>query len=166
MKTIVVTGASAGIGAAIARRLGRDGNQLVLAARRAEALRDVAKDCDGGAITVVADVTRRADVERIRGEALNAYGAIDVWINNAGRGDDAADGGGGRRRRGRAERASARGDLHEPGEPGDGPAVARRTRRAVMHPSSPQAPQMADESMVRNLAAQAEAIWPQEQAIV
>jgi len=85
-KTVVITGASAGIGAAIARRLGRDGNQIVLAARRAEALRDVAKDCDAGAITVVADVTRRADVERIRDEGLNAYGAIDVWINNAGRG--------------------------------------------------------------------------------
>ena len=86
MKTIVITGASAGIGAAMARRLARDGNRLALAARRAEALRTVANDCEAGAITVVADVTRRADVERIRDEALNAFGEIDVWINNAGRG--------------------------------------------------------------------------------
>jgi short-subunit dehydrogenase len=86
VKTIVITGASAGIGAAMARRLARDGNRLALAARRAEALRVVANDCEAGAITVVADVTRRADVERIRDEALRAFGDVDVWINNAGRG--------------------------------------------------------------------------------
>lgn len=86
MKTIVITGASAGIGAATARRLGRDGHQLALAARRAEALRKVADDVESGAITVVADVTRRADVERLRDEALRAFGSVDVWINNAGRG--------------------------------------------------------------------------------
>jgi len=86
VKTIVITGASAGIGAAMARRLARDGNRLALAARRAEALRAVANDCEAGAITVVADVTRRADVERIRDEALRAFGDVDVWINNAGRG--------------------------------------------------------------------------------
>jgi len=86
MKTIVITGASAGIGAAMARRLGRDDNQLALAARRAEALRSVAAGIDAAAITVVADVTRRADVERLRDEALRAFGSVDVWINNAGRG--------------------------------------------------------------------------------
>lgn len=86
MKTIVITGASAGIGAAMARRLARDGYRLALAARRADALRAVAEDCEAGAITVVADVTRRADVERLRDETLRAYGEIDVWINNAGRG--------------------------------------------------------------------------------
>ena len=86
MKTVVITGASAGIGAAMARRLARDGHRLALAARRAEALRAVAEDCEAGAITVVTDVTRRTDVERLRDETLRAYGEIDVWINNAGRG--------------------------------------------------------------------------------
>jgi len=86
MRTIVITGASSGIGAAIARRLGRDGNKLALAARRAEALRAVAAECGPGALAVVADVTRREDVERLRDEALRAFGAVDVWINNAGRG--------------------------------------------------------------------------------
>jgi len=86
VKTIVITGASSGIGAAMARRLGRDGHQIALAARRAEALRAVAADIDSGAITVVADVTRRADVERLRDETLRAFGSVDVWINNAGRG--------------------------------------------------------------------------------
>jgi NADP-dependent 3-hydroxy acid dehydrogenase YdfG len=86
MRTIVITGASSGIGAAIARRLGRDGNNLALAARRAEALQAVAAECGTGALAVVTDVTRRADVERLRDEALRAFGAVDVWINNAGRG--------------------------------------------------------------------------------
>ena len=86
MKTIVITGASAGIGAAMARRLARDGNQLALAARRAEALRAVVAETEAAAITVVADVTRRADVERLRDEAIRAFGSVDVWINNAGRG--------------------------------------------------------------------------------
>jgi NADP-dependent 3-hydroxy acid dehydrogenase YdfG len=86
MKTIVITGASSGIGAAMARRLGRDGHQLVLAARRADALRAVVAEIDAAAITVVTDVTRRADVERLRDEALRAFGSVDVWINNAGRG--------------------------------------------------------------------------------
>jgi NADP-dependent 3-hydroxy acid dehydrogenase YdfG len=85
-KTIVITGASAGIGAAIARRLGLDGHNLVLAARRAPELDAVARDSRTHAITVVADVTRRADVVRLRDEALRAFPAVDVWINNAGRG--------------------------------------------------------------------------------
>jgi NADP-dependent 3-hydroxy acid dehydrogenase YdfG len=86
MRTIVITGASAGIGAAIARRLGRDGNKLALAARREDVLRDVARESAPDAIAVVADVTHRADVERLRDEALRAFGGVDVWINNAGRG--------------------------------------------------------------------------------
>src|SRR5438094_815414 len=86
MRTIVITGASAGIGAAIARRLGRDGNRVALAARRAEPLEAVAAESGAGALAVVADVTRREDVERLRDEAIRAFGGVDVWINNAGRG--------------------------------------------------------------------------------
>src|SRR5436190_4104988 len=86
MKSIVITGASAGIGAAIARRLGRDGNNLALAARRADLLQGVARASAPDAIAVATDVTRREDVERLRDEALRAFGAVDVWINNAGRG--------------------------------------------------------------------------------
>jgi NADP-dependent 3-hydroxy acid dehydrogenase YdfG len=85
-KTIVITGASAGIGAAIARRLGRDGHKLALAARRADLLRDVAGESAPDAIAVAADVTLREDVERLRDETLRAFGTVDVWINNAGRG--------------------------------------------------------------------------------
>jgi len=87
---VVVTGASGGIGAAIARRLGTDGYRLVLAARREDALRQVADAATaagaGGAVVVPTDVTRRDDVLRLRDAALDAFGAFDVWINNAGRG--------------------------------------------------------------------------------
>lgn len=85
-KVVVITGASGGIGAALARRLGADGHALVLAARRADALEAVAREASADAVAVPADVTRRADVERIRDEALRAFGRVDAWVNNAGRG--------------------------------------------------------------------------------
>jgi short-subunit dehydrogenase len=83
---IVITGASAGIGEALARELVSRGARVVLSARTAETLNAVAASLGPAARAVVADVTRRADVERIRDEALAAFGRIDVWINNAGRG--------------------------------------------------------------------------------
>lgn len=85
----VITGASSGIGAALARRLGRKGIRLVLAARRPDALRAVAEEA-GDAHTVVADVTRRADVDRLRDSALSTFGRVDIWLNNAGRGINAS----------------------------------------------------------------------------
>lgn len=86
MKTVVITGASSGIGAALARRLGRGGHQLVLGARRADALTEVAETTGASAIAVPTDVTVRRDVDRLRDAALERFGAIDVWVNNAGRG--------------------------------------------------------------------------------
>src|SRR4051794_10720820 len=85
-RVVVITGASAGIGAATAAVLGRRGDALVLAARSADALQRVAASVGGRTLVVAADVTRRADVERIRDEALAGFGGIDVWINNVGRG--------------------------------------------------------------------------------
>ena len=89
-RVAVITGASSGIGAALARRLGRNNFRLVLAARRAAALRAVAADIGGGCRSVVADVTRREDVSRLRDEAVTAFGGVDVWVNNAGRGINAS----------------------------------------------------------------------------
>ena len=86
MRTIVITGASGGIGAATAHRLGQDGHQLVLAARREAQLAAVAEGIPGDVLAVLTDVTRRSDVERLRDRALDRFGAVDVWINNAGRG--------------------------------------------------------------------------------
>ena len=85
-KVVVVTGASGGIGAALARELGAAGHALVLAARREAELEAVAREIGGRARAVPTDVTRRGEVERLRDAALEAFGRIDVWINNAGRG--------------------------------------------------------------------------------
>ena len=85
-KVIVITGASGGIGAALAVQLGQQGHRLVLAARREKELGEVAQRAGAGAIAARADVTRRADVERVRDQALQACGHVDVWVNNAGRG--------------------------------------------------------------------------------
>src|SRR5207302_5767161 len=82
----VITGASSGIGAALAKQLGSKGHQLVLAARREKELREVAKQAGTRALVVPTDVTRRGDVENLRSQALKEYGHVDVWVNNAGRG--------------------------------------------------------------------------------
>lgn len=86
MKIVVITGASSGIGAALARTLGARGCQLALGARRMEMLERVAAESKTRAITIVTDVRRRKDLERLRDEALKEFGHIDVWVNNAGRG--------------------------------------------------------------------------------
>jgi NAD(P)-dependent dehydrogenase (short-subunit alcohol dehydrogenase family) len=84
--TIVITGASSGIGAALARRAAADGARVVLVARRADVLARVAAECGPQALAVTADVTRRDDVQRALDEAIARFGHVDVWVNNAGRG--------------------------------------------------------------------------------
>jgi short-subunit dehydrogenase len=86
MKHIVITGASGGIGAALAVHVARQGHRVTLAARREAELRDVAARAGNGAVVVPTDVTRRSDVERLRDRAIAAMGHVDVWVNNAGRG--------------------------------------------------------------------------------
>jgi NAD(P)-dependent dehydrogenase (short-subunit alcohol dehydrogenase family) len=85
-KVIVITGGSSGIGAALAKRLAAEGHSLVLAARGAEQLQKVVQECGRGAIGAQTDVTKRAEVDRLRDAAITAFGRIDVWVNNAGRG--------------------------------------------------------------------------------
>lgn len=85
-RVVVITGASSGIGAELAKQLGARGDALVLAARGEEALREVAASIDTRTHVVRTDVTVRADVERLRDEAIAAFGRVDVWVNNAGRG--------------------------------------------------------------------------------
>jgi NADP-dependent 3-hydroxy acid dehydrogenase YdfG len=84
-EVIVVTGASAGIGEAFAAEAIQRGARVVLAARRQSELDAIAKRLGDRAIAVATDVTQRTDVERLRDRALDAFGHIDVWINNAGR---------------------------------------------------------------------------------
>ena len=87
-KVAIVTGASRGIGAAIARRLARDGmNVLVNFAgnvREAEALVREIEKADGHAITAQADVRDPAAVARMFDAAEAAFGGVDVLVNNAG----------------------------------------------------------------------------------
>ena len=85
-RTIVITGASAGIGAALAERLAVRGDRVVLVARRERELREVAERCAGRALPIVADVTSRDEVRRVVREAIAQLGHVDVWVNNAGRG--------------------------------------------------------------------------------
>lgn len=85
-KVVVITGASGGIGAALAARLGSQGHNVVLAARREKELKAAAKEAGQQALPVVTDVTQRKDVDRLRDAALKEFGHVDVWVNNAGRG--------------------------------------------------------------------------------
>jgi NADP-dependent 3-hydroxy acid dehydrogenase YdfG len=85
-KIVVITGASAGIGAALGERLAQQGHQVVLVARRKAALDEVAAKCGGRATVQVADVTDRAQVRRVVSETIATFGRIDVWVNNAGQG--------------------------------------------------------------------------------
>lgn len=87
-KVIVITGASFGIGAELARQLAARGEYLMLAARTAETLRQVARSCGRDTFYYVTDVTRRQDVNRLRDEAIRTFDHVDVWINNAGQGID------------------------------------------------------------------------------
>ncbi len=83
---MVITGASSGIGAALAELVGRKGARPVLAARREPKLREVAARSGLHALPVVADVTRREQVQAVLEAALARFGQVDVWVNNAGRG--------------------------------------------------------------------------------
>jgi short-subunit dehydrogenase len=85
-KIIVITGASSGIGAALAEVVAQRGGSVVLVARRQEALRSVAQRCGERAHAIVADLTVRAEVRRVVEESLARFGRIDVWVNNVGRG--------------------------------------------------------------------------------
>ncbi|HWF84438.1 MAG TPA: SDR family oxidoreductase [Vicinamibacterales bacterium] len=86
-RVIAITGASAGIGRATALRLARDGASIVACARRAGRLEVLAGEIaavGGQALTLVADVTREADMTRLVSAAVERFGRLDVMICNAG----------------------------------------------------------------------------------
>jgi NADP-dependent 3-hydroxy acid dehydrogenase YdfG len=85
-KVVVITGASSGIGAALAGLLAKQGASLTLVARRREALHRVAAACGDRTFPVAADVTRREEVGRAVEHTIDRFGRIDVWVNNAGQG--------------------------------------------------------------------------------
>jgi 3-oxoacyl-[acyl-carrier protein] reductase len=87
-KTAIVTGASRGIGKAVANRLARDGFAVVVNyasnAKEADATVAEIQSAGGQSIAVKADVGNAADVERLFEETVKAFGAIDVVVNNSG----------------------------------------------------------------------------------
>lgn len=85
-RVIVITGASSGIGATLAEVVAKRGGKPVLLARREKELKDVATRCGSNALPIVTDVTKREEVVRARDAALQRFGQIDAWVNNAGRG--------------------------------------------------------------------------------
>lgn len=86
-RTYVVTGASSGFGRGTAVRLGQLGANVVLAARRADLLEEVAREVEaagGSALAVPTDVADPEAVQQLAQAAIARFGQVDVWINNAG----------------------------------------------------------------------------------
>jgi short-subunit dehydrogenase len=86
-QVVVITGASSGIGLVTARKMAAAGARLVLAARSSNALSQLVEEIaaqGGQAVSVVADVGKQEDVQRITRTAIRHFGAFDTWVNNAG----------------------------------------------------------------------------------
>ena len=85
-EVVVVTGASAGLGRAIARRFARDGAAVALLARGRDGLEGARRDCErlgGKGLVIPTDVSDAAAVERAAAEVEAELGPIDIWVNNA-----------------------------------------------------------------------------------
>jgi NAD(P)-dependent dehydrogenase (short-subunit alcohol dehydrogenase family) len=86
-RAAIVTGASSGIGLAIARVLGEEGYRMTIAARRPEKLEAAAEDLTAAGFelqAIAANVADEADIQRVVGAHRDRYGRLDVLVNNAG----------------------------------------------------------------------------------
>lgn len=86
-KIVVITGASSGLGEAAARHLSASGAKVVLGARRSDRIQTLAAQLNsagGHALALATDVTKPTDVQALVDAARQAYGRVDVMINNAG----------------------------------------------------------------------------------
>lgn len=87
-KVAIVTGASSGIGRALAGLLSERGAKVALVARSKEKLEALSKEIPHS-LAVTADMTVRADIERAVNKTIDRFGGVDILVNNAGRGYDA-----------------------------------------------------------------------------
>ena len=86
-KVVLITGASSGIGRALAFAFGREGASIVICARKTDALNVVSKELQQAGIdnlAITADVSIEADVKTLIDQAVAHYGRLDILINNAG----------------------------------------------------------------------------------
>lgn len=86
-QTIVVTGASSGIGLVTARLAAKQGANVVLFARNGDALEELENEINssgGHAIKVVGDISEPGDVERVVDASIERFGGFETWVNNAG----------------------------------------------------------------------------------
>ena len=85
-QVVVITGASSGIGRATAVRFGAAGASVVLAARNEVALQEAAREVEhagGIALVMPTDVAKWEQVERLATRAVDRFGRVDTWVNNA-----------------------------------------------------------------------------------
>jgi len=91
-QTALITGASRGIGEAIARALAAEGAQVAITGRSAQELETLQKEFSGLGVrceSIVADLTQNGAVEQVWAQATQAFGHIDIFMNNAGMGSSA-----------------------------------------------------------------------------
>lgn len=83
-ETVIVTGASAGLGESMAKRFAREGANVVLTARSEDKLEAVAAETDGETLVAPADVTEESEVKAVVDAAIEEYGELTGLVNNAG----------------------------------------------------------------------------------
>ena len=83
-KRAIVTGASKGIGAAVAREYAREGARVALISRDEQLLRDVASRCGSSAVVVPADLSHPESLTRAFASCIDQLGGVDILVNNAG----------------------------------------------------------------------------------
>jgi 3-oxoacyl-[acyl-carrier protein] reductase len=83
-KVAIVTGAASGFGEGIAQRFAEEGARVVVADLNVKGAEGVAREIGDAAVAVQIDVSQRADVERMVATAMDAFGRVDVMVNNAG----------------------------------------------------------------------------------